>query len=971
VSFYASTSSAGSNGETLTSYAWDFGDGATGSGATTTHTYAGTGPYTVRLTVTNSGGQTDSLSLQVSQVASAFIQPSVTGTVNFTLGRMVADPVRDLVYLADQTDPRILAVDTDLGQTAASRSLSGEPGALAVSPDGSQLFVAEPNAFQIEVLSLPSLAPVTILPVGFEVDNLACTVNGHLFVSTPAGFFGDAVDELDAQTGSTLRTLPTHYASPLLRTNSAGTTLYIREDDSGSGGNGDVDAYDVSGSGQPTKTATYPAEPQANSQDFLVNESAGRVYAMDYGTNGIGVTDVASGGQTTWNFNGVPDGLAVAALPSGPVYGGTDSTIFQFSPSGIVEATYPVPQGLMSESLKITPNGHLLYGNVTGDNTSELGIIGLSGLAIDTFPNARFIFAPGSAGQVTFNAGASSPGPAGQTITHYAWSFGDGTTGSGVTVTHTFTGAGPFTVQLTITNSSGLTDEVSHEVAQLTSALPQPTAIADVSFALGRMVADPVHNLVYAADQTNNRVLAVDTDLGRTAASRTLASMPGALAVSLYGDRLFVAEPRALQIQVFSLPALNPLTTLHVGIAIGNMVAVANDRLVISTPGANTWNDIDELDAETGKKLTTISSGSYYGPLLRTNGTGTDLYVRETGLSGPPSNIDEYDVSGQGPITRVNGYLAPLENSLDFVVNESAHRIYTADGGVYGVGVTDMDTNATTVLSFGGAPYGIGVAALATGPIYGASIQGVVEFDAGGIMLAQYPLAGYNSTVMTESLKITPNGHLLYGIGTGNDTSELGIIGAPSLVVDDVPVARFTFTPGSGGQVSFNATTSTPGGKHETITGYAWNFGDGTIGKGALVTHTFAGPGPYNVTLTVTSSAKQTDAFSLAVLGGSISGTVYNDRNKNGARGSGEGGLAGWIVYLDVNQNGQYDPGELTARTTASGSFVFTGLTEGVTYHVAEIGYAGWHATTPTQIDVRLTAGKRVQAIAFGDTQMP
>ena len=42
---------------TITSYAWEFGDGATGSGPTVSHKYASVGPYDVTLTVTdNSGG---------------------------------------------------------------------------------------------------------------------------------------------------------------------------------------------------------------------------------------------------------------------------------------------------------------------------------------------------------------------------------------------------------------------------------------------------------------------------------------------------------------------------------------------------------------------------------------------------------------------------------------------------------------------------------------------------------------------------------------------------------------------------------------------------------------------------------------------------------------------------------------------------------------------------------------------------
>jgi len=48
------------SGRTITSYTWSFGDGSTGSGATTTHAYAEAGRYTARLTVADSSGDTDS-----------------------------------------------------------------------------------------------------------------------------------------------------------------------------------------------------------------------------------------------------------------------------------------------------------------------------------------------------------------------------------------------------------------------------------------------------------------------------------------------------------------------------------------------------------------------------------------------------------------------------------------------------------------------------------------------------------------------------------------------------------------------------------------------------------------------------------------------------------------------------------------------------------------------------------------------
>jgi PKD repeat protein len=52
-------------GSTITSYSWDFGDGHTDTGATTSHTYAAGGTYTVKLTVKNALGGSASTSQQV------------------------------------------------------------------------------------------------------------------------------------------------------------------------------------------------------------------------------------------------------------------------------------------------------------------------------------------------------------------------------------------------------------------------------------------------------------------------------------------------------------------------------------------------------------------------------------------------------------------------------------------------------------------------------------------------------------------------------------------------------------------------------------------------------------------------------------------------------------------------------------------------------------------------------------------
>lgn len=83
-------------------------------------------------------------------------------------------------------------------------------------------------------------------------------------------------------------------------------------------------------------------------------------------------------------------------------------------------------------------------------------------------PTATFTYSPTAPAQfqtVNFTAEASLVGQEGRTITSYQWNFGDGSTTTGVTTTHSYSVLGTYAVILTVTDSAGIQATSTQSVA--------------------------------------------------------------------------------------------------------------------------------------------------------------------------------------------------------------------------------------------------------------------------------------------------------------------------------------------------------------------------------------------------------------------------------------------------------------------------------------------------------------------------
>ena len=898
----------------ILSYAWDFGDGSSGSGMTATHAYTAPGTYTVTLTVTDNWGQTGSDSvvmtvgspLNLPPVAEAGPDRTIEVGDTVTLdGSGSHDPDGTIVsYTWDFGDatpgsgmtathtyalfPRTytvtLTVTDNYGRTGsdtASIQVSvGIPGKFAFTSD-------RDGNMEIYTMNADGTGTPTRLTdnPGDDVEP-AWSPDG-----TKIAFFRierdmyPAIYVMNADGSGQTRLMDLHTGTGANPAWSSDGKKIAFKDYSPDGTNTEIYVMNADGTGTPTRLTNTPAEEwnPAWSPGGSTIAFAAHLLGEYYG---IRLMDLNGTNPPTQLTNGVddepswsPDGTKIAfrsVLFKNPglidtglknifvvdLYGTNQLT--QLTNSDINFHPAWSPDGTKIAFIKNDRQFDIYVMNADGTGTptrltyttaqeSDLawGVSNNLAPAAEAGPNQTV-----KVGDTVTLDGSGSHDLDGS-IVSYAWDFGDGSSGSGETTTHTYTASGTFTVTLTVTDNGGLTGS---DTAAVTVESPPPQNLPPVANFTANITSGLVPLPVQFTD-TSDCFQCLEWYWE-------------------FGDGNTSTERNPLF--TYGIPGIYPV------------------NLRVTNASGSDWENRTSYITVTAPVPPIAEAG-----LDRTVQVGGTVTLDGSGSQDSDGSIVSYvwdfgDGSSGFGMTATHSYTAPGTFTVTLTVTDNG-------------GLTGSDTVVVTVESL--PPQNLPPVAEA-GPDKTVLVGGTVTLDGSGSQDPDGSIVSYAWTfgdtntgsgvtathaytapgTYTVTLTVTDSGGL-----TGSDTVVVTVVSPPPQNLPPVADAGPDRTVQVSGTVTLDGS-----GSHDpdgTIVSYTWAFGDGSSGSGETTTHTYSASGTYTVTLTVTDDDGLTGSDTAVVM---VESPPPQNLPPVAEAGPDKTVLVGGIVTLDGS--GSHDP---------------------------------------------------------------
>ncbi len=554
VNFDASTST--SNDAAIVSYDWDFGDGASGSGEMPSHTYAAPGFYVVTLTIEDALGNSDN------QIQTIEIEdPNAIGAFLEEDGLLVIE--------AENFEENVTRNSQTWTESTTFSGFEGS-GAMAALPDNGSIYGSGYSSSSPYMNFLADFTNTGTYYVWVRVRAVSSGNTLHVGLDEAEVSTAEAIESFNFSDWEWVRTLKSG-ANAQMSIGSGGEhniTVWMREDgihldrillttDAGfvPSGAGPAESPRAGGAGP---TAVLSATPETGTAPLTVSfDGTGSVppagasivsYSWDFGdgNTGIGsttshtytadgtftaslVVEDSNGGLNaatiTITVDPAPVDDPVAAFTANPNTGTAPLTVdFDAStstpPAGATLISYSWDFGDgttgTGETVSHTYNAAGTYTAIlTVEDSNSNTDTEEANITVEDTPSedpvAAFTADPVSGTvplDVSFDATGSTP-PEGETITAYSWDFGDGNTGTGETVSHTYNETGTFTVTLVVEASNGNTDTETVNVTVNPVATEDAMHIASITTAVVRASGSgTVEATVSIVDEEGNPVAA-------------------------------------------------------------------------------------------------------------------------------------------------------------------------------------------------------------------------------------------------------------------------------------------------------------------------------------------------------------------------------------------------------------------------------------------------------------------------------